>query len=76
VLTISRFFDRVIYHIVAGYEDARLADLAHPRMSEAEVLALKKELQRREVRPVGPQAEQLVGELPVSRSGDVGEVSG
>ena len=73
-LTISQFFDRVIYHITVGYEDARLADLAHPKMSDAELLALKKEVQG--VRATGPSAEHFVSELPMSRSGDVGEVSG
>jgi hypothetical protein len=74
VMTISQFFDRVVYHIAVGYEDARRADLAHPKMSDAELLALKKEVQG--VRPAGPGARQLVSELPMSRSGDVGEVSG
>ena len=73
-LTISQFFDRVIYHIVAGYEDARLAHMAHPKMSDAELLALKKEVQG--VRPAGIGADHLASELPMSRSGDVGEVSG
>jgi hypothetical protein len=74
VITISQFFDRVVYHIVVGYEDARRADLAHPKMSDAELLALKKEVQG--VRPAARGAGQLVTELPISRSGDVGEVSG
>jgi hypothetical protein len=74
VLTISQFFDRVVYHILMGYEDARRADMAHPRMSDAELLALKKEVQG--VRPAAPGARQLVSELPMSRSGDLGEVSG
>jgi hypothetical protein len=74
VLTISQFFDRVIYHIVMGYEDARRADMAHPKMTDAELLALKKEVQG--VRPAGLHAEQYASELPMSRSGDVGEVSG
>ena len=74
VITISQFFDRVVYHIIVGYEDARRADMAHPKMSDAELLALKKEVQG--VRPVGSGARQLVSELPISRSGDVGEVSG
>jgi hypothetical protein len=74
VMTISQFFDRVIYHIVMGYEDARRADLAHPGMSDAELLALKKEVQG--VRPIDRGARQLVAELPISRSGDVGEFSG
>ncbi|MEX2300439.1 MAG: hypothetical protein WD733_05850 [Bryobacterales bacterium] len=73
VITISQFFDRVIYHIVMGYDDARRAALAHPKMSDAELLALKKEAQG--VRPKGLHPE-LVAELPMSRSGDVGEVSG
>lgn len=72
--TISQFFDRVIYHIVVGYEDARHADLSHPKMTDAELLALKKEVQG--VRPTGVRPEQLVAELPISRSGDLGEVSG
>ena len=74
VITISQFFDRVVYHIVVGYEDARRADLAHPKMTDAELLALKKEVQG--VRPAARGAGQLVTELPISRSGDVGEVSG
>ena len=74
IMTISQFFDRVIYHIIVGYEDARRADLAHPKMSDAELLLLKKEVQG--VRPAAPGAKQMVSELPMSRSGDVGEFSG
>jgi hypothetical protein len=74
IVTISQFFDRVVYHIVVGYEDARCADLAHPKMTDAELLALKKEVQG--VRPAARGAQQLVTELPISRSGDMGEVSG
>jgi hypothetical protein len=74
VLTISQFFDRVVCHIVMGYEDARRADMAHPKMSDAELLALKKEVQG--VHPAGMHPDQFAAELPMSRSGDVGEVSG
>jgi hypothetical protein len=74
VITISQFFDRVVYHIIVGYEDARRADLAHPKMTDAELLALKKEVQG--VRSAAPGAKQMVAELPMSRSGDVGEFSG
>lgn len=74
VITISQFFDRVVYHIIVGYEDARRADLANPKMSDAELLALKKEVQG--VRSSAPGAKQMVAELPMSRSGDVGEFSG
>jgi hypothetical protein len=70
---ISGFFDRVIYHIVDGYEDARLADLAHPTRGEDETLAIRKNL----VIEARKSSSSLpVPDLDISRSGDVGEVAG
>ncbi len=74
VFAISEFFDRVVYHIVVGYEDARRADLAHPRPSETEVLAAKRELVIRGIEV--QELRTLAEEMPISRGGDVGEVSG
>ncbi len=74
VFSISQFFDKAIYHIVTGYEDARQATEAHPGMSEAQLLAGK-----RQVAAVAGAAfpfDEPDGELPLSRSGDIGEVSG
>jgi hypothetical protein len=73
VHAISGFFDRVIYHIVLGYEDARRADLANPMRGEEETLAMRKNL----VIEARKSSSSLpVPDLDISRSGDVGEVAG
>lgn len=74
ILTISQFFDKVIYHIVTGYEDARQAALAHPGPTDADRLAERKQLvaDHRSV----PGDGEAAREFRLSRAGDLGEVSG
>ena len=76
VNAISQFFDKVLYHIVVGFEDARSADLAHPRMTDTQLTALKKEVQGVQASECIGAAAEMTREMPISRSGDIGEVSG
>lgn len=72
VFSISEFFDRAIYHTIAGYEDARKA--LH-ESGERPVVSRIPAPPRPAGRVSRPH-EHGESELTVSRGGDVGETSG
>ncbi len=73
VLSISEFFDEVVYWVAEGYEDARRAHQANPA-EEADTIT---EIPGSKSEPMTNGAlAAVVAELPVSRGGDVGETSG
>ena len=72
VFSISEFFDKAIYHTIAGYEDARRAVYESGEKPVVSRVAASP-------RPAGRARrhhEEGESELTVSRGGDVGETSG
>ena len=71
-LSISEFFDQALYSVAVGYEDAVRAQLI-PHAMAADPIAPKPERMRakRAAAETGDETE-----LPVSRSGQIGESSG
>ncbi len=75
VSSISHFFDKVIYHVAAGYEDARKASEAAQRsVGETEPTFAKAPRNHTIVAAVEVSQEEL--NLPISRGGEIGETSG
>ena len=69
VSSISHFFDKVIYHVAAGYEDARKAVEGAERS-----VGVAKAHRNHTVAAVDVSQEEL--NLPISRGGEIGETSG
>ena len=75
VSSISHFFDKVIYHVVVGYEDARKAAQGAQRsVGETRPKVVSKAHRSHTIPPVEVSEEEL--NLPISRGGEIGETSG
>ncbi len=75
VSSISHFFDKVIYHVAAGYEDARKAAQGAQRsVGETRPKVVSKAHRSHTIPPVEVSEEEL--NLPISRGGEIGETSG
>jgi hypothetical protein len=73
VLSISEFFDEVVYWVAMGHEDAGRAHQANPPEDAGTSLWMPDS----KIEPMTNGAlEAVATELPVSRGGDVGETSG
>ena len=73
ILSVSEFFDRAIYHTIAGYEDARRTSERVSAETAAKPAVISPPIKTAAYAGSASVAE---GEVHLSRGGDLGEVSG
>jgi hypothetical protein len=73
IISISEFFDRAIYHTIAGYEDARRTVL---RTADDDGLSEGNAVKKPSSPGRAPASMYLDEGITVSRGGDIGESSG